>query len=88
MYKHMYTHSHFLLDSALEWNRSFLKKLYLLNILQTDTPDTNICGCEEMIATDLETAKVTVTVDLKAFNGHVSPDTSCLPGKEVWNALF
>lgn len=82
----MYTHSHFLQDSALDSNRSFLKKLYLLNILQTDTPDTNICGCEEMFATDLETAKV--TMDLKAFNGHVSPDTSCLPGKEVRNALF
>lgn len=52
MYKHMYRHSDFLLGSALESN--------LLNILQTDTPDTNVCGCEEMIATDLETAKVTV----------------------------
>lgn len=78
MYKHMYRHSDFLLGSALASN--------LLNILQTDTPDTNVCGCEEMVSTDLETAKV--TVDLKAFNGHVSSDTSCLPGKEVWNVLF
>lgn len=61
----MYTHSHFLLYAGVKQKFSE-EAVYVLNILQTDMPDTNTCGCEELIATDLERQPKLPWV--KAFN--------------------